>query len=91
MSIRDPVLDAIFLADDAVAGSLRIEQLAHRGFRLAIGARDRGMIRFGFDTVLGAEIGADRGARDVCEAVSEVDIGLGDRHRGCLSRDGDPR
>jgi hypothetical protein len=36
--------------------------------------------------VLGAEIGADRGARRIGEAVGEVDIGLGDGNGAWLVR-----
>ncbi len=83
-----PLARGFLFADNAVHRPLGDDQAAHRGFGLLVGERDGGGIGLGLQPVFATEIGADRRARRIGEALGEIDIGLGDGHGPRLKGDG---
>ena len=75
----------MLLADDAVARPLGLDQLAHRGFRFAIGARNGRAVVLALVSVGLAEPVADDRPRGIGEGVGEGDVGPGDGHSPRLS------
>ena len=83
-------LGAIFLADDAVARRLGVEQAAHRGFGGAVGLGDGRGVGLGFVDPVRTKERTDRFAGGVGEAVGEGEV-RGDRHGFALAQCGPRR
>src|SRR5690606_2026411 len=91
LAARAPFLDAEFFAVDAVRRVLRLDQLAHRRLRLAVGNGDRRRVALALRRNQRAEMRPDGPARGVGEAVGKRDLG-GEVHSGSAtaSRSGLP-